>query len=54
MIFLLGKVFPLSFVNISLYIDSEWDQSPFSNDKKYWLLTDALKNTDAQGHSNTV
>lgn len=43
---------PLSFVDISLYIDSEWDQSPLSHNKKYCLLTVTLKHMDAQGHTN--
>lgn len=47
-------IFPLSFVDISLYIDSERDKSPLSDNTKYWLLTATLKHMDAQGHSNIV
>lgn len=43
-----------SCVDISLYIDSEREQSPLSDDTKYWLLTATLKHMDAQGHSNIV
>lgn len=52
--FLLGMIFALFFVDISLYIDSERDRSPLSDNKKYWLLTATLKHMDAQGHSNIV
>lgn len=45
---------PLFFVDSTLYIDSERNQSPLSHNKKYWLLTVTLKYMDAQGHTNIV